>query len=208
MYHMFFNSIGTLFHYIFNYHHYDNALMTPLVSYYLYQYWRDRIGNNLRRHIIWRDFQWCIICFSIRSVRYFVIFLITIITITHTLLRLSLPILTMQDSEQLETIECTKVRDDRWHNKCSICIFILLVRQFITFTIIIVTITHAQLYLFPIISSTTVDDRAFGNIGRRCVLLHHFQSKFRTIFDACLLFEIKYDLTSFSFSRHVFFSFL
>ena len=55
MYLMFVISIGTLFNYIFNYHHYDNALTTALVSYFLYQYWRYRIGNNWRRYI-WHEY--------------------------------------------------------------------------------------------------------------------------------------------------------
>ena len=109
---------------------------------------------------------WCIVCISIRSVRYFNPFLIITITITHALLRLFLSIFTQHWRFRIRTIG-----DDRWHQYLSIDVSY--VSQFDRYVIssiliIIITITHTQFRLFLIVS-TTIIDIASGTIGdNRC----------------------------------------
>ena len=104
-------------------------------------------------------FEWCIkICFSIRSVRCFIIFLIIIITITHTLLRL-LPL--------WDELKIKMVVDDKWHEYLSIdASYVWYFDRYVIYNTLITIIanSHELLHLFLTIS-TNIDDIGFGTIG-------------------------------------------
>ena len=106
MYLMSHNSIGTILYRIYKYHHYDNALTTPLVSYYLYD---DRLHEYLSIDV----------SYVLQFDRYVISsILIIIITITHTQFRLFLIV-----STTIIDIGSGTIGDNRCHECTLIDVF-------------------------------------------------------------------------------------